>query len=139
MNVGPSLAAKIPNCGRPFDSYMTDRTETTMFLSPTAEQEIISLVNNMKSKFSTDSNDINMFLVKRIINAIVTPLTYIFNLSLQKGVFPDQLKVALVTPLYKSGDPHLFSNYRPVSLLPQFSKILEKIVLFFFCNLFIFL
>ena len=128
VNVGPSLAAKIPNCGRPFDSYMADRAENTMFLSPTSEQEIISLVNNMKSKSSTDCNDINMFLVKMIVNAIVTPLTYIFNLSLQKGVFPDQLKVTLVTPLYKSGDSQLFSNYRPVSLLPQFSKILEKIV-----------
>ena len=82
----------------------------------------------MKSKASTDCNDINMFLVKRIGHAIVTLLTYIFNLSLQKGVFPDQLKIALVTPFYKSGDSKLFSNCRPVSLLPQFSKILETIV-----------
>ena len=49
------------------------------------------------------------------------------GLSLSKGVFPDAMKIARVIPLFKSGDKHVFNNYTPVSLLPQFSKILEKL------------
>ena len=57
------------------------------------------------------------------------PLKHIFNLSLLNGVFPDtscSMKIARVIPLFKSGNTKEFSNYRPISLLPQFSKILEK-------------
>ena len=52
---------------------------------------------------------------------------HICNLSFSKGVFPDAMKIARVIPLFKSGDKHVFTNYRPVSLLPQFSKILERL------------
>ena len=54
------------------------------------------------------------------------PLKHIFNLSLLNGVFPDSMKIARVIPLFQSGNTKEFSNYRPISLLPQFSKILEK-------------
>ena len=59
---------------------------------------------------------------------ICTPLTYICNLSLQEGVFPDELKIANVIPLFKNDDPELFNNYRPVSLLCTVSKLFEKIM-----------
>uniref|UniRef100_A0A3P9L4Z8 Reverse transcriptase domain-containing protein n=1 Tax=Oryzias latipes TaxID=8090 RepID=A0A3P9L4Z8_ORYLA len=68
-----------------------------------------------------------MKVVKKVIHSVAKPLTYICNLSLQTGRFPNQMKIAKVIPIYKSGDKHQFTNYRPVSLLPQFSKILEKI------------
>lgn len=62
-----------------------------------------------------------------MIEEISEPLTHIANLSFQLGKFPAKMKVAKVIPLYKTGDKHLFTNYRPVSILPQFSKILEKL------------
>ena len=68
-----------------------------------------------------------MFILKKITNLIVEPFQHICNLSLSKGVFPDAMKIARVIPLFKSGDEHVFNNCRPVSLLPQFSKILEKL------------
>ena len=68
-----------------------------------------------------------MSLVKLVIEGISKPLTHICNLSFQTGSFPNQMKIAKVIPLYKNGSKHLFTNYRPVSLLPQFSKILEKL------------
>ena len=52
----------------------------------------------------------------------------IFNKSFTSGIIPDKLKTSLITPVYKSEDKCLFSNYRPVAVLPCFSKILEKIM-----------
>lgn len=70
---------------------------------------------------------IDMALIKEVIFSFVSPLTYICNLSFQMGVFPNDMKLTKVIPIYKNGDKHSMANYRPVSLLPQFSKILEKI------------
>ena len=56
------------------------------------------------------------------------PLLHVFNLSLQTGIFPDKLKIARVTPLFKGGENYELENYRPISVLPCFSEILEKIM-----------
>ena len=66
--------------------------------------------------------------LKKVGNEIVKPLTNIFNLSLSTGVVPDKLKAAKVIPIFKKADSAIFSNYRPVSLLSCFSKILERLV-----------
>ncbi len=76
---------------------------------------------------STDCDDIDMMVVKRVIEGISKRLTYICNLSFQTSKFPNKMKIAKVIPLYKTGNKHHFTNYRPLSLLPQFSKILEKL------------
>ena len=55
-------------------------------------------------------------------------LRYVFDLSSQTGIFPDTLKIAKVTPEFKTGDLKEISNYRPISVLPCFSKILERIM-----------
>ena len=68
-----------------------------------------------------------MVTVKKVIDGIAKPLTYVFNLSFQKGIFPHNMKIAKVVPIFKEGDKHNFSNYRPISILSQFSKILEKL------------
>ena len=59
---------------------------------------------------------------------ILTPLTTIINQSLSTGIFPDQLKIAKVIPLYKKDDQYILDNYRPISLLPSLSKVFEKTV-----------
>ena len=59
---------------------------------------------------------------------ICCPLTHLINLSIVSGVVPDQLKIALVIPLFKSGDKSTFTNYRPIFVLPAFSKILERVI-----------
>ena len=66
-------------------------------------------------------------LIKESIDAIILPLTYIIN-SITFGIVPKQLKITWVVPLFKSGDQDIFTNYRPVSVLPAFSKIVEKVM-----------
>uniref|UniRef100_A0A8C6LIA0 Reverse transcriptase domain-containing protein n=1 Tax=Nothobranchius furzeri TaxID=105023 RepID=A0A8C6LIA0_NOTFU len=100
---------------------------SSLFLRGVEDTEIINVVNKFENKSSTDCSNLNMRLVKEIINHIVTPLTYICNLSFCTGVFPSKMKTAKVIPIYKNGSKHLFKNYRPISLLSQFSKILEKL------------
>ena len=68
-----------------------------------------------------------MNIIKSVIKSISKLLVSICNLSLSSGIFLDDMKIARVIPLYKAGEKDLFTNYRPVLLLPQFSKILEKI------------
>ena len=65
------------------------------------------------------------------MNFFIHPLAYVTNLSLSQGIFPDELKKAKIIPLYKANDPMLFNNYRPISLLPLFSKVLERIIYMF--------
>ena len=62
------------------------------------------------------------------ITSISSPLTHIFDVSLSSGVVPAKLKIPRVVPLFKIGDKSLFSNYRPISVLPSFYKVLEKLV-----------
>ena len=127
-NIGPDLADKIivPNDVSVLD-YLTSKNKKTMFLTPTDENEVIIVVNSCNSKTSIDSEGLNMKLVKSIICSIVKPVTHICNSSLLSGIFPDRMKIAKIIPLFKSGSKTEINNYRPISLLPQFSKILEKI------------
>ena len=65
-------------------------------------------------------------LLKTIVNEIAPILSHIFNRSLATGIVPSLLKIAKITPIFKSGDNQIFSNYRPISILPSISKTLEK-------------
>ena len=127
-NIGPDLANNIrtPTKTSVYD-YLTSRNKKSLFLSPIDEREVISVVNGCKSKTSTDCDDIDFRLIKSVITSIVKPITHIFNLSFQTGTFPEKMKIAKVIPLFKSGSKNYFNNYRPISLLPQLSKILEKL------------
>jgi len=60
--------------------------------------------------------------------AIIDPLEYIFNISLNSGKVPTEMKTAKISPVFKKGETELMSNYRPISLLSIFDKLLEKIV-----------
>ena len=77
---------------------------------------------------SAGYDNIPMSIIKRSIGSISSPLTHIINLSIIHGIVPDELKIARVVPIFKSGDKALFSNYRPISVLPCFSKFLERII-----------
>ncbi len=86
------------------------------------------LVKEMTSKNSNDLDGISSSLLKKIAYEISVPLSHIFSLSLSTGIFPEQLKTSRVVPIFKSGDITNVDNYRPISLVKTFSKVLEKLV-----------
>jgi hypothetical protein len=102
-----------------------------MFGVPVDYQELTNAVSQLESKKSTDLKEISMHLVKTVLPFISSPLLHIFNKSLELGVVPDKFKIAKVIPTFKSGDTQDMNNYRLISLLCTFSKILEKKLYFY--------
>ena len=99
-----------------------------MSLYSTDEYEIIKIVSQFKNKCSCGYDEIPVHIMKSTITSIAGPICKIINSSIKNGIFPDLLKIAKVCPIFKSGEPDLFSNFRPISVLPSFSKIFEKIL-----------
>jgi hypothetical protein len=99
-----------------------------MFVTPITEKEILGVTGKLKSKYSTGFDGIPMLLIKHFVQHIIKPLMFIFNLSLSTGIFPNLMKIAKVRPIFKKGRKQDVSNYRPISSLPVFSKILETIM-----------
>ena len=99
-----------------------------MFFPSTYQQEIVEICASLRSGSAAGFDNIHIDVVKQNIDIISKPLTRIINLSLSSGIVPKQLKLARIIPLFKSGDQDLNPNYRPVSVLPIFSKFLEKVV-----------
>ncbi len=92
----------------------------------------------MKNKKSCGVDEINAIFLKKTKEALLDPLCTLMNISLAEGLFPNTLKKAKVIPIYKNKNLEVYSNYRPISLLPSISKILEKIIhkrLYNFLNL----
>ena len=97
-------------------------------MKPIVELDITKIIEKFNPNKSADDDNIGNFIIKRVAKEIVKPLTQIFNLSISTGSVPEKLKIAKVILIYKKQDAEIFSNYRPVSLLPCFSKILERLV-----------
>ena len=130
INIGPKLANAIDanNIDIQYDTYLKDlNVDYSMFIEPSTEEEIAKVISGFKNKNSQDIHGLSMFIIKQICDTIVKPLNIICNLSFTTGVFPNKMKTAKVLPLFKANDVHEVSNYRPVSILTQFSKILEKL------------
>ena len=127
VDIGPNLASKIPNNSTRPEVFLANNLVNSIFIKPVVEDEIKLIIKNLKES-SAGWDSISSRIVKTTYSLFLTPLTYIMNISLLKGVVPSELKIAKVIPLFKSGDPTKFSNYRPVSVLPVFSKILERLM-----------
>jgi hypothetical protein len=100
-----------------------------MVTTPVSEVEVKYIIQSLKSTGTSGYNGISSKILKQCASTIIKPLTYICNLSLATGTFPERCKLAIVRPIYKKGTHSEMNNYRPVSLLPTISKVLENIVL----------
>ena len=126
-NIGQSLASKINSDNVSHRDFISSNINASLFLEPTNETEIKLIIRELKEGASGRDGILPKH-IKCVSDFIALPLTRIANLSLEQGVFPEELKFAVVTPIYKAKDPMLFNNYRPISLLSVFSKILERLM-----------
>ena len=108
-----------------FKNYLTNPVNESLFLQPTNNSKVLKEINQLKNKATVDNR---VLLLEYIKQQIVKGLVMIFNKSFEEECFPELLKIAKVIPIYKSEDPTDPSNYRPISLLSIFDKLLKKLM-----------
>ena len=124
INIGPN--PKIPEQNLSSLDFMDQPLLNSIYLSEVTSEEISNILQFLKN--GAAGHETNASLLNDISSGITEPLKYLSNLSLSEGVFPTELKLANVIPLYKSDDAFVFNNYRPVSLLCVISKVFERII-----------
>ena len=126
--MGPFLALYIITKGlNSHTHHLTIKTDIIFRFVHVTEEEIAKHISNLKTKNSLGFDGVSTKLLKLIKEEMVKPLTFIVNQCLITGIFPDNLKLAKVIPLHNKNDNMIMTNYRPISLLPSISKIIEKV------------
>ena len=116
------------NGNKEYRDFLANRLLENFIFTDCDEDEIETIINSFKIGKSVGPNSVPIKLLKYLGKSICKPLKEIFNLSLRSGIHPDILKLAKTVPIYKKGSRLLVSNYRPISLLSNLNKILEKLV-----------
>lgn len=127
-SLGNKAKAFIPATDKNFREFLPPPFRRNFFLQPISENLMLDYILGIAPKSSTDINGVSMKLLHLIAHSISLPLTFIFNLSMEEGVFPESLKISKVIPIFKQGNASDMNNYRGVSLIDSFGKIFEKIV-----------
>ena len=107
-------------------SYV-DNIMNSIVISYVSCMDVKDIILSLKNS-SPGYDELHASIAKQCIDNYVGPLTYIINMSLIEGIFPFELKLAKVVPIFKSGESDKVTNYRPISVLSFFSKIFEKII-----------
>lgn len=130
VNVGNNVSKTIVYHGNEPDmySYMGNKHVKYIFFKPVTMEEVYTLLKQLDINKAYGVDKLHPRLLKDAKDYISEPLSYIFNLCLINGVVPSQMKIAKVIPIFKGGNPEEIGNYRPVSLLPICSKLLEKVI-----------
>jgi hypothetical protein len=133
-NIGKQLASKIApsyhhnaEVTLPKQNISTKHNKLSNFLECDVK-EVSDIIDNLDPNCSLGIDYISTKVIKCIKDLVVHNLTGCLNNLLREGVFPDSLKMAKVSPIHKSGSKSNPGNYRPISVLPVLSKILEKVV-----------
>ena len=107
---------------------MKNPNKNKLTLKETTPDEISKIITDLDRKKSSDINNISPDLVKLNNQSISQILTIIFNISIHEGCFPTAMKQAKITPIHKGDSVLSVGNYRPISLLPIFSKTFERLI-----------
>ena len=129
-NVGKQYAEQIPSPKKDIGHYLAQIPDNpkSIFMNPVSPVEIEKIIDKLPNKKSSGHDNLSNILLKQLKESISYPLTVISNHSITEGEFPNDMKAADVSPLYKSKERYMVTNYRPISLLITMSKILEKVV-----------
>ena len=126
-DTGPSLARNITASHKSHRHFLFGDFINSFYFDEISEQEVVNICSTFRSGKATGFVNVSASLMKETITSIHSPLSHISNSLLSSGVVPIQLKIARIVPSFKTGGKSLFSNYRPISILPSFSRILEKL------------
>ena len=132
-NFYSSIAKKIQESihtqGQDFNKYMKINSNKSFFISPTDKNEVLDMINTFDMKKASGPNSIPPKILLLIKTQLAEPLAAIFNLSIEKGIYLDKLKISRIVSIYKNkGDKLHCQNYRPISLLSNINKIFEKLM-----------
>jgi len=112
-----------------FKAYLSNRTTASFFISPTSPQEVEILISSLSDSKASGPHSIPVRIIKLLKQDISKPLSDLFNLSFSTGFFPSILKTSKVIPVFKKkGSSNDVSNYRPISLLSNLDKLIEKLI-----------
>ena len=126
-SVHNTLCESIISSNIPFEHYLEGAIIEQPIFNPTDSNGVKTIRNGLKNSSSTGWDNIPTNVIKAVSGTIVAPLTQLINKSLQQGIFPDALKIAKISPIYKSKSKTDIKNYRPISVLPVISKVFEKV------------
>ena len=126
-SVGSNLAKGFNQDDR-YKDYLTGDIGNSMFINPIESSELLTLIKLLDKKKASGIDDISPNVLPQVAELVIDPLVYIFNLSFEQGIFPSKMIISKVIPLYKKSERTNPGNYRPISLLSIFSKILEKLM-----------
>ena len=128
-NVGRQFADAIPKANKQPSHYTKCAPNLhSLYLFPTDTNEISKILGKCANKKSAGDDGISLVLLKQLSSTISYPIAKLVNMSFEQGVFPTAMKMAKVIPIYKGKSKELFTNYRPISLLSNVSKVLEKVM-----------
>ena len=128
MNVGPQTEKTVPKVpNKSPNQYLKNRNQLDFIIAHISEEEIVNIIAALPLK-NIGPHSIPIKFLKIVADIVAVPLCRIINLSFSKWIFPEVLKLAKVIALFKSGSSEEPNNYRPISLLPIFDKIMEKLM-----------
>ena len=127
-NIGKNLASAIPTINLSFEHYLDSPQASSFYLFPTSAMEIENIISTLKPSKASGPFSIPTSLLKNLKMVISYPLEILFNHSFATGTVPKQFRLAKVIPIHKKGSVFAVSNYRPISLLSNFNKIIEKLM-----------
>ena len=123
--IAQNLVSKIKTAPD-FQQFLDPQVQESIFLSPTTKEEVAKHINSLNSKKSSDIYGMSATFLKTLSSSVSETLSTLYNESFSQGIFLDHMKHAMVTPVHKRGSRLDMTNYRPITVLPICSKILEK-------------
>ena len=128
VNVVPNTEKSVPvNPVIKPDKYLKNKNQFEFIIANISTEEVLDIINQLENK-STGPHSIPVKLLKLIPDLIIIPLCKIISNSFTYGTFPESLKISKVIPIHKDGSTQIINNYRPISLLSVFDKIIEKLM-----------